>query len=40
MKKEVKEIFKELMILSKINPDTMLPEEYGDSLPNWANLTQ
>lgn len=35
---EIKKVFREFMLLSKINPDTMLPEEYGDKLPSWANL--
>lgn len=35
---ETKKVFREFMLLSKINPDTMLPAEYGDKLPSWANL--
>lgn len=35
---ETKKVFREFMLLSKINPDTMLPEEYGDKRPSWANL--
>ena len=35
---ETKKVFREFMLLSKINPDTMLPEEYGDKLPSWADL--
>lgn len=38
LRKETKKVFRELMLLSKINPDTMMPESYGDSLPSWANL--
>lgn len=35
---ETKKVFREFMLLSKINPDTMLPVEYGDKFPSWANL--
>lgn len=35
---ETKKVFREFMLLSKINPDTMLPAEYGDKRPSWANL--
>lgn len=35
---ETKKVFREFMLLSKINPDTMLPAEYGDKMPSWANL--
>ena len=35
---EVKKAFREFMIVSHINPDTMLPTEYDDNPPPWANL--
>lgn len=35
---ETKKVFREFMLLSKINPDTMLQVEFGDNLPAWANL--
>lgn len=35
---ETKKVFREFMLLSKINPDTMLPEEYGHKRPSWANI--
>lgn len=35
---EIKKVFREFMLLSKINPDTMLPEEYGHKRPSWANI--
>lgn len=38
LEEETKKVFREFMLLSKINPDTMLPEEYGNSRPSWANL--
>ncbi|MDO5451531.1 MAG: hypothetical protein Q4F56_00365, partial [Candidatus Saccharibacteria bacterium] len=38
LEEETKKVFREFMLLSKINPDTMLPVEYGDSKPSWANL--
>ncbi len=38
MKEEVKKVFEEFMKLSKINPDTMLPEQYGNDLPSWTKL--
>ena len=38
LEEETKKVFREFMLLSKINPDTMLPVEYGDSGPSWTNL--
>lgn len=38
VKDEVKKAFREFMKLAKINPDTMLPDKYGDDLPDWAKL--
>ena len=38
LEEETKKVFREFMLLSKINPDTMLPEEYGSNRPSWANL--
>jgi len=38
LEQETKKVFREFMLLSKINPDTMLPVEYGDELPSWAKL--
>ena len=35
---EMRDVFREFMMLSKINPDTMLPDEYGDELPSWAQI--
>ena len=35
---ETKKVFREFMLLSRINPDTMLPIEYGEQKPSWANL--
>ena len=40
LREETKKVFQEFMLLSKINPDTMLPEEYGDELPSWAKLDE
>ena len=40
LEKETKKVFREFMLLSKINPDTMLPAEYGDERPAWANLSK
>ncbi|MDO5480728.1 MAG: hypothetical protein Q4F60_00030 [Candidatus Saccharibacteria bacterium] len=37
---EAKKCFRELMLLSKINPDTMLPVEYNNARPSWMNLDQ
>ncbi len=37
-RREMRGAFREFMMLAKINPDTMLPVEYGDSLPKWAQL--
>jgi|GEM_PF-3602107 len=38
LEEEIKKVFREFMLLSKINPNTMLPEEYGEHRPSWANL--
>ncbi|MCR5700434.1 MAG: hypothetical protein K6G49_03370 [Candidatus Saccharibacteria bacterium] len=38
LEEETKQVFREFMLLSKINPNTMLPMEFGDDLPSWTNL--
>ena len=40
LRDETKKVFREFMLLSKINPDTMLPMEYGNELPEWAKLNE
>lgn len=40
LENEMKKVFREFMLLSKINPDTMLPTEYGDDSPEWAKLEE
>lgn len=37
-RREMRGAFREFMMLAKINPNTMLPVEYGDELPAWAKL--
>lgn len=38
LRPETSRVFREFMLLSDINPDTMLSNSFGNHLPSWANL--